>query len=104
MTGLFFVVVQLVFIGCIAHRLKRTGNWSWLLFFLTIAFLGLEVAIVLVPAFFLDYHTRYYLPVIITCGVIDALNFIWFLIIARRWKFPAAQTSLQADSDHQQTR
>lgn len=104
MLSLFFIVVQLVFIGSIARRLTRIGKWSWLLFVITLAFIGLELVIVLVPARFLDSHTRYYLPVIITCFVIAALNIIWFIIIARRWKFPGDQPSLQADSGNQQNR
>jgi hypothetical protein len=35
----------------------------------------------------------------IAAGVIAALNFIWMIIVARRWKLPDGRTSLQAYRD-----
>jgi hypothetical protein len=39
------------------------------------------------------------MPAFITAWVIAALNFVWFIIVCRRWKLPDGRTSLQAYRD-----
>jgi hypothetical protein len=46
-----------------------------------------------------DVHSRYFIPVYVTSWIVAALNFIWMIIVARRWKLPDGRTSLQAYRD-----
>jgi hypothetical protein len=39
------------------------------------------------------------MPLFITASVIAGLNFIWMIIVCRRWKLPDGRTSLQAYRD-----
>jgi hypothetical protein len=48
-----------------------------------------------------DVHSRYFIPVYVGSWIVAALNFIWMIIVARRWKLPDGRTSLQAYRDQQ---
>jgi hypothetical protein len=43
----------------------------------------------------------YFVPVFAAAWVAAGLNFIWMVIVARRWKLPDGRTSLQAYRDQQ---
>ena len=73
--------------------------WSWSKFVFALAFGLLECAIIIVPLTYIDSHSRYFTPVVAAAGVIAALNFVWMIIVARRWKLPDGRTSLQAYYD-----
>jgi hypothetical protein len=40
-------------------------------------------------------------PTYVAACILAALNFIWFIIVMRRWKLPDGRTSLQAYRDEQ---
>jgi hypothetical protein len=40
-----------------------------------------------------------FMPAFIAAWAIAALNFIWMIIVARRWKLPDGRTSIQAYRD-----
>jgi hypothetical protein len=48
-----------------------------------------------------DVHSRYFIPVYVASYIVAALNFIWMIIVAHRWKLPDGRTSLQAYRDQQ---
>ncbi len=62
---------------------------------------ALECTIVIAPIVLMDLHDSYFLAVYGTCWVIATLNFIWMIIVARRWKLADGRTSLQAYRDRQ---
>jgi hypothetical protein len=78
---------------------QKTGEWSWSKFAFALSFAGLEFILLFVPLTCVDPHSRYYTPLWITAAVIAALNFIWFIIVCRRWRLPDGRTSLQAYRD-----
>ncbi len=64
-----------------------------------LSFAGLELILIFVPLTYIDPTSRYFTPAWITATVIAALNFIWFIIVCRRWRLPDGRTSLQAYRD-----
>jgi hypothetical protein len=80
----------------------RAGLWSWSKFFFAICFALLECAIIIGPLSYMDMKASYFMPVFISTWIIAALNFIWFVIVARRWRLPDGRTSLQAYRDEQE--
>ena len=96
-----FVVLQIVFIVTGIRNEERAGVWSWSKFAFALGFAALEVVIVTVPIFTMDLHGRYFLPVFAAAWFVAALNFIWMIIVARRWKLPDGRTSLEAYRDQQ---
>jgi hypothetical protein len=96
--GLLLVVE----IGSGIRKEQRAGMWSWSKFVFALAFAGLEFALLMIPLTCIDPHSRYYLPVLVTACVVAALNFVWMIIVARRWKLPDGRTSLQAYRDQQE--
>jgi len=96
-----FVVLQLVFVVTGIRNEERAGIWSWSKAAFALGFAALEVVIVTVPIFIIGLHSPYFLPVFAAAWVVAALNFIWMIIVARRWKLPDGRTSLQAYRDQQ---
>lgn len=101
MWWILFVVVQAVVIVSGIRREQRAGLWSWSKFVFALGFAGLEVIILIAPLHYIGLQSRWFVPVFSACGVIAALNFIWMIIVARRWKLPDGRTSLQAYRDQQ---
>lgn len=101
MTWIFMVALQIIFIAAGIRREQKSGLWSWSKFVFILGFAGLEVVLVSVPAWTLDPHTPLIWWIIGAGWVIGALNFIWFIIVCRRWKLPDGRTSLQAERDAQ---
>ena len=99
MLWILFAVAQVVVIVSGIRRERRAGLWSWSKFVFTLGFAALEVTIVIIPIMTLDVRGPRFLPVFVAAWVIAALNFIWMIIVARRWKLPDGRTSLQAYRD-----
>ena len=94
-----FVVCQAVVIVSGIRQEQRAGLWSWSKFIFALAFGALEVIILLIPISLIDIKSPRFPPALGAAGVIAALNFIWMIIVARRWKLPYGRTSLQAYRD-----
>ena len=81
---------------------ERAGLWNWSKFFFALGFAALECIILIVPITYIhDVHSRYFVPVYVASCIVAALNFVWMIIVARRWKLPDGRTSLQAYRDQQ---
>jgi hypothetical protein len=101
MWWILLIVFQVVVIVSGIRNEQRAGLWSWSKFAFAIAFGALEATIVLVPLNYVDMKSRWFVPIMSAAGSIAALNFIWMIIVARRWKLPDGRTSLQAYRDTQ---
>ena len=97
-----FVVLQGVIIWSGIQREQRAGLWSWSKFVFALGFAALEVVILIGPLYFLGLQSPIFWPVFSVAAVVAALNFIWMIIVARRWKLPDGRTSLQAYRDEQE--
>ena len=53
------------------------------------------------PLRFIDVRSRYFVPGVVVAGIVAVLNFVWMIIICRRWKLPDGRKSLQAYKDQQ---
>jgi hypothetical protein len=93
MGWIFFIILQAVFIGAGIRNEERAGLWSWSKFGFALAFAALEVAILIGPIALMDKNSPRFMPVLITAWIVAALNFIWMIIVARRWKLPDGRTS-----------
>jgi hypothetical protein len=99
MGWILFAILQFTVILAGIRQEQRAGMWSWSKFVFAIGFAILEVVIVSVPLLYFDMKSPHFMPAFITAWVIAALNFIWMIIVARRWKLPDGRTSLQAYRD-----
>jgi len=99
MWWIVFVIIQATVIISGIRQEQRAGLWSWSKFVFALGFAALECIILLAPLTLLGLKSRWFMPAFITAGVIAALNFIWMIIVARRWKLPDGRTSLQAYRD-----
>ena len=99
MMWIAFAACQIVIIVAGVRQEQRAGLWSWSKFVFALAFAGLEVSILLAPIILMDLKSPRFLLVMCAAGVVAALNFIWMIIVARRWKLPDGRTSLQAYRD-----
>jgi hypothetical protein len=93
----FFIglTLQIVVVLAGIRNEQRAGLWSWSKFVFAFGFAGLECAILIVPVSVMDPTQGYFIPVYVASCVIGALNLVWFIIVARRWKLPDGRTSLQ---------
>ena len=94
-----FAILQITVIVTGIRREQRTGQWSWSRFVFILGFAGLEIVITGAPLYYFDMKGPYFMPTFIAAWVIAALNFVWFIIVCRRWKLPDGRTSLQAYRD-----
>jgi len=99
MGWILFIVLQLIVVLSGIHQEQRAGIWSWSKFAFAIGFALLEGVIVIAPIYYFDQKGPYFWPAFSIAWVIAALNFIWMIIVARRWKLPDGRTSLQAYRD-----
>jgi hypothetical protein len=75
---------------------------GWTTPWIALGFAALECVILIVPITDIhDVHSRYFIPVYVASYIVAALNFIWMIIVAHRWKLPDGRTSLQAYRDQQ---
>ena len=78
---------------------RSAGTWSWPLFLFVIAFLCADSCLISVPLIYIDQHSRWF-GWAVAAGVLIAVgNFVWFIIVCRRWKLPDGRTSLEAYYD-----
>jgi len=99
MWWIVFVLLQGVIIWSGIRREQRAGLWSWSKFVFTIGFAGLEVLVVTAPILMMDLKNPHFWPVYSAAWIVAAGNFVWFIIVARRWKLPDGRTSLEADRE-----
>jgi hypothetical protein len=103
MLWIAFAVVQALYIVSGIRGEQRAGMWSWSKFFFSLGFAGVEWLILMAAFTWGMAHRRYFGLVVTTGSTVAVLNFIWFIIAARRWKLPDGRTSLQAYRDQQKT-
>jgi hypothetical protein len=99
MAWILFAVLQLTVIAAGIRREKRAGVWSWSKFVFAISFAALEILIVTAPLYFIDIRDPRFIRAFAAAWVIAALNFIWMIVVARRWKLADGRTSLHAYRD-----
>jgi hypothetical protein len=99
---ILFVVSQVVVIVSGIRQEQRAGPWRWSKFAFALGFAALEVMILVIPFNYVDLKSRWFVPVMSAAGTIAALNFIWMIIVAHRWKLPDGRTSLRAYRDEHQ--
>lgn len=80
---------------------QRAGLWSWSKFFFALAFGILEWVLIMAPVIYVNTHSSWYVPIVVTVSIIAVLNFGWFIVLMRRWRLPDGRTSLQAYRDEQ---
>jgi hypothetical protein len=101
MTWLLLAISQTIFILAGVQRERRAGLWQWSKFAFALVFAALECILLLTPIFALDIKSPAFLPVFAAAGAVAALNFIWFIVVCRRWRLPDGRTSLEAYRDSQ---
>ena len=99
MLWIVFVVLQGLDHLSGIRREQRAGLWSWSKFVFTLGFAALECLIVIGPIALGKLNSPYFWPVYITAWVVAAGNFVWFIIVCRRWKLADGRTSLEADRE-----
>jgi hypothetical protein len=99
MMWIAFAFLQILIIVAGVRQEQRSGLWSWSKFVFALAFAALEAGIMITPILLIPVKDPRFLPVFCGAGVVAALNFIWMIIVARRWKLPDGRTSLQAYRD-----
>jgi hypothetical protein len=99
MLWILFAVVQVIVIVSGIRQEQRAGIWSWSKFVFAIGFGLLQVGILLAPLFIFGVKSPMFMPVFLVAWVVAAINFVWMIIVARRWKLPDGRTSLQAYRD-----
>jgi len=90
-----FVALQFFFVVRGYRHARSAKQWSWSLFFFAIAFAGVEVVILTLPIIYLS-NSHYFGVTYAAAWVIAALNFIWFIMVCRRWRLPDGRTNLEA--------
>jgi hypothetical protein len=91
------VAAQFLVIAAGIRDEQRVGLWSWSKFSFAPGFAALECIIVIGPAYYIhDVHNRCFLAVYIASWIIAALNFIWMILVVRRWKAPDRRTILSS--------
>jgi hypothetical protein len=99
MSWILFIILQFIVVITGIRQERRAGLWSWSKFLFAIGFAALEILILFTPLYSFDLKSPHFMPAFIAAWVIAALNFIWMIIVARRWKLPDGRTSLQAYRD-----
>lgn len=102
MGWILFAILQFTVILAGIRQEQRAGMWSWSKFVFAIGFGLLEVVIVIAPLYYFGVTSPHFMPAFITAWVVAALNFVWMIIVARRWRLPDGRTSLQAYRDEHQ--
>jgi len=97
MYWLGFVVLVLVMAFIRYQTARQAGLWSWSKFFLTLVFIAVVCTIVSAPLLLMNMHSLYFWPVYGAGWAVAVGLFVWFIIKARRWKFPNASPSAEAD-------
>lgn len=93
------IILQFVLVYAGIKREERAGLWSWRKFFFALAFAGMECVIITAPLWLIDMKSPYFWWVYGAAWVVAAGNFVWFIIVMRRWRLPDGRTSLEADRE-----
>jgi protein-S-isoprenylcysteine O-methyltransferase Ste14 len=88
--GIVVLVLVMAYAGF--SKAQRAGTWSWSKFALTLGFLAGVCAIVTAPLVLMNTNSPYFWWVYGAGWVIALGLMVWFIIQARRWKFPGART------------
>ncbi len=78
---------------------ERAGMWSWSKFFFSLAFAGIEWCVLYFPLRYVPMNSRWFGWAVAGAAIVALGNFVWFIIVCRRWKLPDGRTSLQAYND-----
>jgi hypothetical protein len=97
MGWIFSLLLALGFAFAGYSRAKRAGLWSWSKFAFTLGFAALECVIVIAPIALGKLSSPYFWPVYIAAWIVAAANFVWFILVCRRWKLGDGRTSLEAE-------
>jgi protein-S-isoprenylcysteine O-methyltransferase Ste14 len=99
MSWIAIVFFQLTVFAFSFQQAKREGKWSWSLFFFVVAFICLDSCFLSFPVLFVDQHSRWFVPAILG-GIAAALgNFVWLVVVCRRWKMPGKEQSAGSSAD-----
>ncbi len=96
-----FVILQITVIAVGIRREKQAGLWSWTKFLFALAFGALEFVIVSAPLFYFGLSSPHFMTAFIAAWTVAALNFIWLIVVARRWRLPDGRSSLKVHRDQQ---
>jgi len=99
MGWIVFALVQGIVIWSGIRHEQRAGEWSWSKFVFALSFAGLEMVVLLVPILTIDMKNPWFVPVLSGAGVVAAGNFVWFIVVCRRWRLPDGRTSIEAWRD-----
>jgi hypothetical protein len=102
MFWLLSIPLQIYFILSGIRHEEQAGLWNWSKFLFALGFAALDFSILMLPIYALNPHGRYYGLFVVAAWIIAALNFIWFILVCRRWSLPDGRTSLQANRDEHQ--
>ena len=91
MIWLLFIPLQLYLIYTGIRRQERDGAWSWSLFAFALGFIAFEVLILTLPLRLGMHGNPWFVPVYTGAWIVAAINFIWFLVVCRRWKLKPPQ-------------
>jgi ABC-type transport system involved in Fe-S cluster assembly fused permease/ATPase subunit len=95
------IILQFIFVGNGIRQERHTGQWSWSKFFFALAFAGIEVVILTMPIYYIGTTSHYFGWVYAAAWVVAVANFVWFIIVCRRWRLPDGRTSLEAARQEQ---
>ena len=96
MGWIVFVILQITVVVAGIRQEQQEGIWSWSKFAFALGFGGLEVVILLAPLEYFGLKSPDFMPAFIMASVIAGLNFIWMILVARRWKLPDGRTRIEA--------
>jgi hypothetical protein len=96
MGWILFIILQLTVIVAGIRWDQRAGLWNWSKFFFAVGFAALEILIVSAPLYSIDIRDPRFLWAFMGAWVVAGLNFIWMILVVRRWKLADGRTSLEA--------
>lgn len=95
------LALQIALIALGIRKEQRSGNWSWGKFTFVLGFGLMESILILIPIVGIDQHSVYFGPALIAVIVVAGANFVWMIVVARRWKLPDGRTGLEAYREEQ---
>jgi hypothetical protein len=100
MTWLLILALFVLNLWTDIRREERAGLWSWSLFVFSLTFAALEWCILWLPMRYLPMGSRWFGLGVAASAVLAIANFVWFILICRRWKLPDGRTNLEAWRDN----
>jgi hypothetical protein len=92
-------VLQIYFIIHGIRQEERAKAWSWSKFVFCFVFAGLQFFTIFIPIDLVSPGSRYFTAMVVGVVGVAVFNFVWFIIVCRRWRLPDGRTSLQAYYD-----